>query len=176
MNFWIVGIDHEWQLLPDSSGADKLRSQKDDLKRILTDGIAPRRIRFIAEESKLGKATIAMYLAESSNPAIPWVNIIMTEEEREKAGIAAALKKPRQGSVVYDGTAEFRMVCRIPEDEKREDFFIEATLRQAGDAKNILMLLGGMHVDAVDKKLRLMGHNVTANLELFPVKRWETCI
>jgi hypothetical protein len=62
MNFWIVGIDHELQLLPDPADMDKLRAQKDQLNSILTVGTPQREIRFIAEESKLGKPTIAMDL------------------------------------------------------------------------------------------------------------------
>jgi hypothetical protein len=62
---------------------------------------------------------------------------------------------------------------RIPEDEIREDFFIERTLGGAGDAQSILMLLGDMHVDAVGEKLKKLGYRVSANHDLFPVKRWE---
>jgi len=47
---------------------------------------------------------------------------------------------------------------RISEDEIREDFFIDQTLRGAGEAQSILMLVGDMHVDAVGDKLRPMGH------------------
>jgi hypothetical protein len=175
MKIWIVAIDHELQLIPHHTDTDKRRAKKDQLKDILTVGIPQREVRFIAEESKLGKATIAMDLANSSNPRIPWTNIIMTDEERKKAGIAAALNR-RPGYLEYDDTTEFWIECRIPEDEIREDFFIDATLQQAKGAESVLMLLGDLHVDAVDKKLQKMGHSVTANHELFPVKRWEPCI
>jgi hypothetical protein len=35
------------------------------------------------------------------------------------------------------------------------------------------MLLGDMHVDAVSEKLRKMGHRVSTNHDLFPIRRWE---
>jgi hypothetical protein len=62
---------------------------------------------------------------------------------------------------------------RIPEDEIREDFFIDETLKHAGGAQSILMLLGDMHVDAVAEKLRKMGHRVSTNHDLFPIRTWE---
>ena len=62
---------------------------------------------------------------------------------------------------------------RISEDEIREDFFIDQTLRGAGEAQSILMLVGDMHVDAVGDKLRGMGHCASTNHDLFPLRRWE---
>jgi hypothetical protein len=41
-------------------------------------------------------------------PISAWINIIMTDAEREEAGIAVALKKPRHGTLAYDGQTEFR--------------------------------------------------------------------
>jgi hypothetical protein len=176
MNVWIVGIDHELQLTADPTDSQKRRAQKDQLKDILTIGIPEHEVRFIAEESKLGKATIAMDMANSSIPTIPWINIVMTDAEREAAGVAEALKKQRPGYPLYVGTTEVRIECRIPEDEIREDFFINATLQEAQGTQSFLMLLGDLHLDATGEKLRRMGHKVTTNHELFPVKRWETCI
>jgi len=63
---------------------------------------------------------------------------------------------------------------RISEDEIREDFFIDQTLRGAGEAQSILMLVGDMHGDAVGDKLRRMGHCVSTNHDLFPLRRWES--
>jgi len=95
----------------------------------------------------------------------------MTDAERDAAGIAEALKhRPGHRD---DETMETWIECRIPEDAIREDFFVEQTLKGAGDAQSILILLGDMHVDAVGEKLRIMGHSVSANHDLFPVKRWE---
>jgi hypothetical protein len=95
----------------------------------------------------------------------------MSDAERDAAGITEALKN-RPGHPDYE-TMERWIESRIPEDEIREDFFIEQTLGSAGDAKSILMLLGDMHVDAVAEKLKKMGHSVSSNHDLFPVKRWE---
>jgi transposase len=50
---------------------------------------------------------------------------------------------------------------------------VERTLRQAGDAQSVLMLLGDLHVDAVGEKLNQLGHRVSTNHDLFPVRRWE---
>ena len=131
MKVWVVGIDHELQLIPDPTDTDKRRAQKDQLKSILASGILLRGVRFIAEKSKLGKTTIAMNLAASNNPIITWINIIMTDAEREAAGIANV---HRPGHPDYD-TMEFWIESRIPEDLIGEDFFITTTLQQAGDLK-----------------------------------------
>ena len=88
-----------------------------------------------------------------------------------RRGITEALKN-RPGHPDYE-TMERWIESRIPEDEIREGFFIDQTLRGPGDAQSILMLVGDMHVDAVSKKLRQMGHSVSTNHALFPVRRWE---
>lgn len=171
MNFWIVGIDHELQPTRADDDSTKRRALKEHLDAILRAGLPERRIDFIAEESKEGKATLAKELADASSPTIPWINIWMTDEEREAAGIADALKN-RPGHPDHE-TMSYWIESRIPEDDIREDYFIRRTFSKVGDAKSILMLLGDLHVDAVSGKLREMGHVVTASHELFPVRRWE---
>ncbi len=171
MDFWIVGIDHELQLQKDASDIPTRRAQKDHLEALLLAEISKRKVRFIAEESKIGKTTIAFALASTHDPRIAWKNISMTDAERDAAGITEALKN-RPGHPDYE-TMERWIESRIREDEIREDFFIEQTLGGAGDANSILMLLGDMHVDAVGEKLKKMGHSVSVNHELFPVRRWE---
>jgi hypothetical protein len=172
MNFWIVGIDHELQLTKAGTDSVKLRGQKERLELILKEGVVKRQIDFISEESKLGKSTIAVELANANIPGIPWINIIMTDAQREAAGIADALKKPRPGHPDYE-TMTTWIECRIPEDEIREDFFIQQTLSEAQGADSVLVLVGDLHVDAVGEKLRQMDYSVATNHELFPVKRWE---
>lgn len=171
MKVWIVAIDHELQLARGTNDSVKIGRQKDQLEHLLRAEIPKRRVQFIAEESKIGKVTIASALASASDPRIPWKNISMAETERDSAGITEALKR-RRGHPDYE-TMQRWIESRIPEDEIREDFFIEQTLCDAGDAESILMLLGDMHVDAVGEKLSRMGHDVSTNHDLFPVKRWE---
>ena len=171
MNVWIVAIDHELQLARGANDSIKIGGQKDQLEDLLRAEIPKRKVQFIAEESKIGKATIASALASTNDPKIPWKNISMSAAERDAAGITQALKN-RPGHPDYE-TMERWIESRIPEDEIREDFFIEQTLRGLGGAQSILMLLGDMHVDAVGEKLEKMGHSVSSNHDLFPVKRWE---
>jgi hypothetical protein len=171
MDFWIVAIDHWLQLAQDANDSDKIRAQKDQLEALLRAAIPKRKVRFIAEESKIGKTTLASALAIATHPSIPWRNISMTDAERDAAGITEALKN-RPGHPDYE-TMERWIESRIPEDEIREDLFIDQTLRGAGEAQSILMLLGDMHVDAVGEKLSKLGHQVSTNHDLFPVKRWQ---
>jgi|ERR1700722_20124145 len=171
MDFWIVAIDHELQLERDPSDPSDRKLQKDQLEALLKAEIPKREVRFIAEESKPGKATIASVLGSASIPQIPWKNISMTDAERAAAGIAEALKN-RPGHPDYE-TMGIWIESRIPEDDVREDFFIEETIRGAGDAQSILMLLGDMHVDAVAAKIGKLGHRVSTSYALIPMKRWE---
>jgi hypothetical protein len=171
MDFWIVAIDHELQLVHDANDPPKRKNQKDRLTALLSAEIPKRKVGFIAEESKIGKHTIAAMLASASDPVIPWKNISMTDAERDEAEITEALRN-RPGHPDYE-TMETWIESRIPEDEIREDFFVKQTLSSAGIAESILMLLGDMHVDAIAEKLTKIGHHVSTNHDLFPVKRWE---
>jgi hypothetical protein len=169
--FWIVAVDHELQLPRNLSDTAQMGEKKDFLLALLSAEVPKRKVRFIAEESKIGKKTIASALADFSNLKIPWCNISMTEKERDAAGITDALNN-RPGHPDNE-TMRTWIECRIPEDEIREDFFVEQTLRHARGAHSVLMLLGDMHVDAVAQKLEQMGHKVSTDHSLFPVKRWE---
>jgi hypothetical protein len=171
MKILLVGIDHELQLSRAENDTEARRALKDQLNRILMSEIPKRLIDFIAEESKEGEVTIAQEFANASSPCIPWLNIWMTHAEREAAGIGG-INKRRPGHPDYE-TMTYWIECRMPEDEIREDFFINRTLTEARDAKRILMLLGDLHVDAVSEKLHVMGHDVEVNHDLFPVRRWE---
>jgi hypothetical protein len=171
MDFWIVAIDHGLQLVRDVKDSTKTTAQKERLEALLSAEIPQRKVQFIAEESKQREVTIASALANAADPKIPWKNISMTDTERDAAGIKEALKH-RPGHPDHD-TMQTWIESRIPEDEIREDFFIEETLKHAGGAQSILMMLGDMHVDAVSEKLRKMGHRVSTNHDLFPIRRWE---
>jgi hypothetical protein len=171
MDFWIVAIDHGLQLVRTANDSTKTTAQKDQLESLLRAEIPQRKVQFIAEESKQGEVTIASVLADAADPKIPWKNVSMTDAERDAAGIMDALKH-RPGHPDHD-TMQTWIESRIPEDEIREDFFIDQTLQHAGDAQSILMLLGDMHVDAVSEKLRKMSHRVSTNHDLFSIRRWE---
>jgi hypothetical protein len=172
MQCLIVSIDHAMQLTRCDGDTPRLVFQKDRLEHLLRFQLAVREVRFIAEECKEGEITIALRLALTSDPVIPWKNISMTEAERSAVGIAHALKN-RPGHPDYE-TMQTWIEVRIPEDDIREDFFVNETLRCAGSAKSILMLLGDMHVDTVANKLEGLGHRVSVSHELIPVRRWET--
>jgi hypothetical protein len=76
-----------------------------------------------------------------------------------------AMKK-RPGHPDHE-TMTYWIESRIPEDDIREEYFIRRTLDESNGAKNILMLLGDLHVDAVCEKLRRRGYIVAVNHELF---------
>jgi hypothetical protein len=98
------------------------------------------------------------------------MNIMMTSAEREAAGIKEALEN-RPGHP--DESMEHWIEYRIPEDDIRETFFVNQILVHADGSNSILLLLGDMHVEPVARQLERIGHTVTMNHDLIPVKRWE---
>jgi len=68
MDFWIVAIDHGLLLARDGDDPIKIGAEKDQLEALLRAEIPERKVRFIAEESNIGKATIASVLASARNP------------------------------------------------------------------------------------------------------------
>jgi len=68
VDFWIVAIDHGLPLTRDADDPIKIGAQKDQLEALLRAEIPKRKVRFIAEESNIGKATIASVLASARNP------------------------------------------------------------------------------------------------------------
>jgi hypothetical protein len=171
MKILIAAIDHGLQLAKDPCDPPGLATQKDQLEIILRRGIQERNVRFISEESDPKKKTVACLLANAAEPSIPWKNIKMSDEKRIAVGIKEALEK-RPGHPDYE-TMTVWIESRIPADIVREGFFIEQTLQAANGADSILMLLGDLHVDAVEERLTKMGHHVETNHDLFPVRRWE---
>jgi hypothetical protein len=169
MNFWIVAVDHTLQLVEEPDDSQEMKEQKNHLTTLLREEIPKRAVRFITEESARTKTTIASTFAKANDPEIRWKNIVMTEAERDAAGIKEALKnRPGRPDEMMERWIEFR----VPEDEIRETFFIQQTLDDAIGAQSVLMLLGDMHVESVAKKLAKMGHRVETNHDLVPVKRW----
>jgi len=64
----LVAIDHGLLLARDGDDPIKIGAEKDQLEALLRAEIPKRKVRFIAEESNIGKATIASVLASASNP------------------------------------------------------------------------------------------------------------
>jgi hypothetical protein len=155
MNFWIVAIDHTLQLTVEHNDPPELKAQKNHLKALLSSEISKHEVRFIAEESLPDKPTIAHAFAHANDPIIPWKNIMMTDAQRDAAGITKALKH-RPGHP--DKSMENWIDCRIPEDAIREDFFIDQTLQGAAGVQSVVILLGDMHVEEVGSKLAKMRH------------------
>jgi hypothetical protein len=171
MNFWVVGIDHELQLARAENDSKKRRALKEQLDAMLRIGVPECEIDFIAEESKEGMLTLAKEIADAGCPTIPLINIWMTDAERDAAGIADAMKK-RPGHPDHE-TMTYWIESRIPEDAIREEYFIRRTLDESNGAKNILMLLGDLHVDAVCEKLRGICDEMPPTLHCSPIHGME---
>jgi hypothetical protein len=95
----------------------------------------------------------------------------MDKHERKAEGIFEALENRPWRFDPINPTEQIEK--RIPEDDVREDFFIQEILQAKNANGGVLVLLGDMHVMPVAEKLRAMGHTVTTRHELVTVKRWE---
>jgi hypothetical protein len=171
MNILIISIDHHIQCVKTGIEGTLLKDRKDRLESLLRREILARSVQFIAEEAHPLCTTIAQQLGNAFHPEIPWKNIDMSDDERKLAGIYDALKK-RPVHCELTGEEWVQFEHRIPEDDIREDFFAAASLRGAGQSESILILCGDMHVQALKKKLELLGHRVEKDESLILDKRW----
>ncbi|MGC2636723.1 MAG: hypothetical protein WA294_06070 [Acidobacteriaceae bacterium] len=90
INVWIPAIDHGVQLRRAPLDSANLMELKDRLEAIPREGTAKGHIEFVAEESKLGSPTIAQGITNTAASRIPWLNIMMSNPERDAAGIREA--------------------------------------------------------------------------------------
>ena len=61
---------------------------------------------------------------------------------------------------------------RIPEDDTREDYFVQRIESLTTGEQAVLVLLGDMHVEAVATKLGARGHHVEYTQQLILKKKW----
>jgi hypothetical protein len=97
---------------------------------------------------------IASQLTNRNDPAIPWFNIVMTEDQRKAAGIFDALRnrpgRPEWLNPMDD--APIYIEDRIPADDIREDFFATEILSTSVGPGLVLVILGDMHAAAMAEK------------------------
>jgi hypothetical protein len=127
---------------------------------LLKSYLASHKVAAILEEWSRTEMTIAHQLSCQNEPAIPWQNIDMTDDERRAAGIFN-VQWYRPGHPDWSEMPPSWIQDRIPSDEVREDFFVSRILESNDSNGKVLVLLGNMHVTPVAEKLRAMGHNVS---------------
>src|SRR5258708_13498857 len=124
-------------------------------EELLKRKIAEHSVQFIGEEAEFGSETIAQRLG------LAWANIDMPETERAARGISAEQSRrapiPRylgddartqlteEGyqRIVRDGWVELEP--RLKSDEVREEYMLQRTMDEAGDAESILVICGIVH-------------------------------
>src|SRR6185437_5894287 len=169
MNVTILSITHPLQLLEDPADAEDLQASKAQLRAIVEAQFAKGPVGAIFEECSFTKESIAAELARAHDPGVPWHNICMTVDERKAAGIYDALRN-RPGHP--DDNMEYTIEERIPEDELREEYFVEQISAAEHVAGAVLVLVGDMHAEPVANRLRARRHTVEVRRELVPIKRW----
>ncbi|MFZ0821820.1 MAG: hypothetical protein WAM91_17285 [Candidatus Acidiferrales bacterium] len=177
MNVFILAIDHGVQLAPGESDTPGSRAEKAKLESLVRGAISVRGVQAICEEANTQRLTIAQGIAYENRPRIPWRNIVMTAQERLEAGVYDALLGRPFHWILVDERDEERVAIehRILEDEIREQFFVDCIVETAGacGAKDVLVLCGDMHADALKARLEAHGHRADVDHTLIPEKRWE---
>jgi hypothetical protein len=114
----------------------------------------------IAEEfhEDIGVTSVAKELAEER--AVPWLNVDMTNEEKQRAGILQEQRdRPKpQGNVVY----------RVPSDEVRENAWAGKLVARSG---TVAVVCGYLHLEPLVAKLRAGGHAVDKRVYLDTVPK-----
>ncbi len=173
----ILAIDHGIQLIPSESDTPKSRAEKAKLESLVRAAIGVRGVQAICEEASPQWLTIAQRIAYENRPRIPWRNIVMTAQERLEAGVYDALLGRPFHWIPVDERDEERVAIehRIPEDEIREQFFVDCIVEIAGacGANDILVLCGDMHADALKARLEAHGRPADVDHSLIHERRWE---
>ena len=166
MNVHIISLEHPFQYLEQDDDSVLLQTQKRKLRDLLSFQISS--VAAIYEESSPQKPTIAFQLAGECG--LPWHNICMTDEERREAGVYEALRN--RGSAPDWDDEGFSIEYRIPEDDVREDYFVEKLVGSRDVDGIVIALLGDMHTLAVAKKLAALGHVASVDRTLIAKQRW----
>jgi hypothetical protein len=170
MNFLVLAIDHNWQLVPQGDFDAARAKFQEYLLQVILDS----KIDLICEESDPCRLSIAQKMAHEHQPRIPWRNIIMSAQERLEAGVWDALMN-RPVEQIQEAPGILREIdTRIPEDDVREEFFCKQAIDAAATgAKSGLVLCGDMHADAVSKKLQAHQCQSKADHTLIEKKYWR---
>jgi hypothetical protein len=161
MNILIVSADnHATQMVEAETDTTHLRARKLALKELLHSILAGHKIATIFEEWPRNEMTIAHQFGNNKEPAIPWRNIDMTEDDRRAAGISDQLADRPERLVFGDGPMPERILDRVPSDAVREKFFVNRIVDENHSDGTVLVLLGNEHVAPVKEKLSAIGHTV----------------
>jgi len=143
----LIGLDHDLQW----------RDPTGDLQILLEDLIRNSHVDLIAEEAYRLPTTVAQRLA--CRQGMPWVDIDMNEEERQRAGIYEESKKGSVAPLIEDGQTVGvvgRYLNQV--EEVRENYWVSRILAQkVGSA---LVVCGSLHLDPLANKLRQRGCTV----------------
>jgi hypothetical protein len=149
---YILGIDHEIQL---ANSHRRPSTERVRFAQLLSEIFSDHQIEFIGEETFTDRASIARTFGGLRD--IPWEAIEMSDEAREKLGIADE-QAERNPSVWDINPTEPK---RVLSDYIRDEYMLWRTLTKAGKAQSVLVICGFMHSDNLGKLFQREGHEVT---------------
>jgi len=168
MKILIIGVGHGFQEPKTSSDLCPVAIRKDLLKRLVTERINERRIKFVGEETKFtddvgteSVETIARQIAVSQG-GLSWKNIHISKAAENALGITEEQdSRGRISQEMLDGVPAYKE-RRLPSDAVREEYMVWRATTEARkvDAENILILCGNLHAEEMAKRLRRDGHQV----------------
>jgi len=177
INIVIVSVNHTDQISPlrEETRIPEVMEKKEKVRSLVKAIVASGRVDLICEESNPCHLSIAQEEAFNRKPRIPWKNINMTSQERLEAGVWEPLLYRPYDLEFTDEANAIKIEYRVPEDDVREEFFKDEILRTAKErgAKNVLVLCGDMHTEALKRKLENAGCEVKTDRSLTPKKHWH---
>jgi hypothetical protein len=156
MNVYILGIDHEIQLVDNN----RPEADKEAFTKLLAELLIQQSVEFIGEETFPEKASIARTFEDVRS--IRWAPIEMSVNARRELQIADE-QATRCEPVFKDNMVVGSRPTRVLSDYIREEYMLWRTLTNAGDAKSILVLCGFMHSESLGKLFEREGHQVTVD-------------
>jgi len=153
MNAYVLGVEHGVQL-HDPTG---------DLNRLIRSVLSKESFSLIAEEWSWDKHQVTAGGRVAGELGLDWLNMEMTEDQQNAAGILDVLKKrrPEFDDVAVRVYYELDPFTRLPrEDGIREDYWVEQIVsrRTAGD---VFVMCGMLHLPHFTIRLRAAGFEAT---------------
>lgn len=147
----ILGVNHQIQR-PFGSSRKKdrefVQNQKEHFAQLLREHIQKNEITFVGEEANHAEESIAKWVCDEESCI--YANIEMTAEERARHNI------PTQ----YNESDTLSDAEKARGNRERESHMVSQILINAGDSRNILVICGDKHSDALADQFRGAGHSV----------------
>ncbi len=158
MKLIVLGTDHA------------LQRSDPGLKQFLDALIETERVAFVGEEYTT--TSVARQVAESKG--IQWIQIDMTQEDRNRAGIGGLLGRKFQYRA--NNSVDEEIAIYAPKgDGIREEWWLTKIENESGSG-TALLICGSCHLQPVTEKARHRGHQVSSHFYPEALSELQVCV